>query len=140
MPKLTATVGDKKFRLFCHDKDNRDYSIQEQSSRNKNVWNTIDTFGISYYKTPRPFGYLGMSFATAGMAFNEFIEREKRSQAKDMRNRIPHDYPVQPLADNATAKDRATCGTCGLSWDDGKVTGMTPAPAGRCPFEYFHKE
>lgn len=32
----------------------------------------------------------------------------------------------------------ATCGTCGLSWNDAAVTSMTPAPAGRCPFEAFH--
>ncbi len=34
--------------------------------------------------------------------------------------------------------DVATCGTCGLSWDDSIPTGWTPAPAARCPFEYFH--
>jgi len=53
---------------------------------------------------------------------------------------IPADFPVQPLAADAPAKDRVTCGTCGLSWDDGVATSYTPAPAGRCPFEYFHKE
>ena len=29
----------------------------------------------------------------------------------------------------------ATCGDCGRSWDDSIVTGMTPTPSGRCPFE-----
>lgn len=38
----------------------------------------------------------------------------------------------------AVASDIATCGTCGLSWDDGKSTSMTPTPSGRCPFEHFH--
>lgn len=33
----------------------------------------------------------------------------------------------------------ATCGTCGRSWDDGFCSGVTPTPAGRCPFEYQHK-
>jgi len=51
---------------------------------------------------------------------------------------IPKDFPVRPLRRNQHAKDRATCGHCGLSWDDGKVTGMTPAPSARCPFESFH--
>ncbi len=46
---------------------------------------------------------------------------------------IPADYPVQP-----TMSGNATCGNCGLSWDDDKVTGMTPTPSGRCPFETFH--
>lgn len=31
------------------------------------------------------------------------------------------------------------CGSCGLSWDDSFSTSWTPAPSGRCPFEYFHK-
>jgi hypothetical protein len=53
---------------------------------------------------------------------------------------IPADFPVKPLKDDEPAKDRATCGTCGLSWDDGISTGWTPVPSGRCPFETFHKE
>lgn len=52
--------------------------------------------------------------------------------------RIPKDWPVQPLKPRESATDKATCGTCGRSWDDGKVTNMTPAPAARCPFEYYH--
>jgi hypothetical protein len=35
--------------------------------------------------------------------------------------------------------DIATDGACGLSWDDSIITGMTPAPSARCPFEYFHR-
>ncbi len=38
-----------------------------------------------------------------------------------------------------TYKDLATDGSCGLSWDDGIITSMTPAPSARCPFEYFHE-
>jgi hypothetical protein len=34
----------------------------------------------------------------------------------------------------------AQCGTCGISWNDAKPTGWTPAPSGRCPFEYDHDE
>jgi len=51
---------------------------------------------------------------------------------------IPKSYPVQPLADGQPAKDRATCDHCGLSWDDGVSTSITPTPAGRCPFENYH--
>jgi hypothetical protein len=29
----------------------------------------------------------------------------------------------------------ATCGDCGRAWDDSIPTSLTPAPAGRCPFE-----
>lgn len=52
--------------------------------------------------------------------------------------RIPKTFTVQPLKQGQTAKSMATCGYCGLSWDDGISTSMTPAPAGRCPFEYYH--
>lgn len=52
--------------------------------------------------------------------------------------KIPKSFPVQPFKPGQPAEDRATCGHCGLSWDDGKVTGWTPAPGGRCPFEYYH--
>jgi hypothetical protein len=51
---------------------------------------------------------------------------------------IPKDWPVQPVKPGQEAEDLVTCGECGLSWDDSIVTSMTPAPAARCPFEYFH--
>jgi len=34
----------------------------------------------------------------------------------------------------------ATCGQCGRHWDDAHISGVTPTPAARCPFEYSHKE
>lgn len=52
--------------------------------------------------------------------------------------KIPKKFPVQPLKPEQLAKDKVTCGTCGLSWDDAIPTSWTPAPSGRCPFEYFH--
>lgn len=51
---------------------------------------------------------------------------------------IPADFPVQPLDDDDNPPGKATCGTCGRSWDDAKATSLTPAPSARCPFEYFH--
>lgn len=33
----------------------------------------------------------------------------------------------------------ATCGHCGRSWNDAAVSSITPAPSGRCPFEYEHE-
>lgn len=51
---------------------------------------------------------------------------------------IPKDFPVQPVNAENT-KDPVTCGCCGLTWDDAISTSWTPAPAGRCPFEYFHE-
>lgn len=38
-----------------------------------------------------------------------------------------------------TTPDLATCGHCGLTWNDSIATIYTPAPSGRCPFEAFHK-
>lgn len=32
------------------------------------------------------------------------------------------------------------CGDCGRMWDDAVVSAWTPAPAGRCPFDYDHEE
>lgn len=53
---------------------------------------------------------------------------------------VPADFPVRPLGPDDPATDRVTCGTCGRSWDDAIGTTWTPAPAARCPFEYFHPE
>lgn len=40
--------------------------------------------------------------------------------------------PADPLA--------TVCGSCGRGWDDSVPTAWTPAPSGRCPFEYEHPE
>ena len=54
---------------------------------------------------------------------------------------IPKTYEVQPIdPGDPSAIAPATCGTCGLTWDDGVVTSMTPAPSARCPFEAFHED
>lgn len=59
--------------------------------------------------------------------------------------RVPRDHPVKPLRRGSKAwrdaeqrRELAQCGTCERYWDDGMVTGMTPVPSGRCPFEYYH--
>jgi hypothetical protein len=56
--------------------------------------------------------------------------------------RVPRDYPVKQIRRGTkaarVARALAECGTCGRLWDDGIVTGMTPAPSARCPFEPFH--
>lgn len=61
-----------------------------------------------------------------------------------IRERIPADWPVQPLRTQADFErvggNWTQCGTCSLHWDDRISTSMTPAPAGRCPFEYFHTD
>jgi len=52
---------------------------------------------------------------------------------------IPEDWPVQPTEPGDENAHTATCGVCGLSWNDTTVTSMTPVPSGRCPFEFFHR-
>jgi len=60
---------------------------------------------------------------------------ESRSASLKTAISVPKDFPVQP-----DPNGNATCGVCGLSWDDDVVTSFTPVPAGRCPFEYFHED
>ena len=56
------------------------------------------------------------------------------------KSKVPADFPVKPLRRGENPPGKTTCGTCGRSWDDDICTEWTPAPSGRCPFEYFHDE
>ena len=76
MPQLTAQIGSEKYRLKKYDTDS--YDIQQNIN---GVWNTVDTFGKVYGyggRSSRPWGYLGYSFSTAGLAFKLFVERTKK--------------------------------------------------------------
>lgn len=42
--------------------------------------------------------------------------------------------------DGQIVVDTATCGTCGMSWNDALITERTPVPSARCPYEYIHPE
>lgn len=42
--------------------------------------------------------------------------------------------------DGKVVEDIATCGNCGTSWNDALITGRTPAPSARCPYECIHPE
>ena len=45
------------------------------------------------------------------------------------------------LDDNGkTSVDTATCGTCGMSWNDALITDRTPTPSARCAYEHIHAE
>lgn len=70
---------------------------------------------------------------------NRLLSKREAAKYNKVRDKVTADFPVKPLSQNDKAEDRATCGHCGRSWDDGKVTSMTPAPSGRCPFESFHE-
>lgn len=42
--------------------------------------------------------------------------------------------------DGSPIRDIVTCGTCGKTWNDALISSWTPAPSGRCPYEYLHPE
>jgi hypothetical protein len=43
--------------------------------------------------------------------------------------------------DNGTVVvETATCGNCDKEWNDALISGSTPTPSGRCPYEAIHKE
>lgn len=46
--------------------------------------------------------------------------------------------PERRDENGALVSEMTTCGTCGRTWNDALVTGRTPAPSGRCPFEDVH--
>lgn len=96
------------------------------------------------HKTADEWGDDLAEFLETAQAMLNPVRAEKAWQATLMGHRvqkvspIPADHPVQPVWDDDNPVDPATCGYCELTWDDGKVTSMTPAPSGRCPFEAFH--
>ncbi len=75
---------------------------------------------------------------------NDISETSKgfivREETTNERHGIPVGFPVKVIGPDDTAMDRVTCGVCGLSWDDDVITSYTPAPSGRCPFEWWHEE
>lgn len=75
MPRLTATVGNDRYRLRKYSDDG--YDIQQ---RINGMWNTVDTFGKVYYGTPRPWAYMGYSFATPGLAFEHFRKIKRKQE------------------------------------------------------------
>lgn len=84
----------------------------------------------------------GSVLASSGSPRYEFTITRKRARHCRLKIRIVHivpaNHPVQPLKAGESAGDLATCGTCLRSWDDSIPTELTPVPAARCPFEYFH--
>jgi predicted Zn-ribbon and HTH transcriptional regulator len=50
-----------------------------------------------------------------------------------------HEGRLQRDDDGRPIVDTATCGECGFAWNDALITGVTPAPSGRCPNEHGHR-
>jgi hypothetical protein len=66
-------------------------------------------------------------------------------EARDARNAPRTDDRGVRYVEAGVAAPRSfaaptTCGTCGRTWDDALVTGVTPAPSARCPFEAQHED
>lgn len=47
-------------------------------------------------------------------------------------------WDIAPLVGHAPVVEIHQCGHCGRRWNDAAISSITPAPAGRCPFEYEH--
>jgi hypothetical protein len=60
------------------------------------------------------------------------IGRELISEANGARPQLDDD--------GHTIVHTATCGTCSMAWNDALITGRTPAPGARCPYEYIHRD
>ena len=58
------------------------------------------------------------------------------------RDLITVENGAEPRFDEAgkLEEDFATCGRCGMRWNDALVSQFTPAPSARCPYEYIHAE
>lgn len=106
----------------------RDYAEERRTNR-PNVLDAWREFVRSHKR-------LGLD-ATLGV---EDIDRMARYNREDNRKlpEVPEDFPVRPLKPGESGALEAHCFTCDRRWDDAVVTSMTPAPAGRCPFEHFH--
>ena len=70
------------------------------------------------------------------------IERIAEIEALIASEEISEANGATPQLDEngGTVVDMATCGTCGLSWNDALISDSTPAPSARCPYEYIHPE
>lgn len=71
-----------------------------------------------------------------GWAYGSSAERLRLLSLDVPGPSVPEDFPVKIL--KFGTEGATTCGTCHRSWDDTISTSWTPAPSGRCPFEYFH--
>jgi len=69
-------------------------------------------------------------------------ERIKELEAVFEAEEISEANGAEPQLDEngKVVEDIATCGTCGQSWNDALITGRTPAPSARCPYEYIHPQ
>lgn len=88
---------------------------------------------------PQPYRkYLGEMYAVEHGAVERYLELSNLID----RELISIENGATPQIDERgnTLVGMATCGNCGMSWNDALITGRTPAPSARCPYEYIHAE
>lgn len=72
----------------------------------------------------------------------DIIARIEELESEIEAAEISEDNGAEPRLDEngKTIVDTATCGECGKSWNDALISGSTPAPGARCPYEHIHEE
>lgn len=96
------------------------------------IWEYVTNLGDA---SPLEYSGLFLYHDTTGVYGYEL---EKLDEPCDDAPEVPYDYPVEELYHGDNPPGKMTCGTCDRSWDDSIATGMTPTPAGHCPFEAYH--
>jgi hypothetical protein len=74
--------------------------------------------------------------------FRDLTERVEEIEAEFAEREISVENGAKEQTDDDgnIIEDMVTCETCGRTWNDALVTDRTPAPSGRCPYEYEHEE
>lgn len=95
-----------------------------------------ERFDWSQYQTPRPsidaiLAYPMTKRERRIEELHKLINAELISEANGA---------TPQYVDGAKIEDPVTCGNCGMTWNDALITGRTPAPSARCPYEYIHPE
>lgn len=72
----------------------------------------------------------------------DVIERISELESLIESEEISEANGAEPQIDEngKTVESITTCGECGKSWNDALITGRTPAPSARCPYENIHEE
>lgn len=81
-----------------------------------------------------------MEATTAVTDSRDVIERIEELEADIAAEEISEENGAESQMDddgNAVV-DMATCGECGMSWNDALISSSTPAPSARCPYEHMH--
>ena len=65
--------------------------------------------------------------------------RQRQKEVARVRRIIRGGRPQYDAPYGRERVETATCGQCGRSWNNARISELTPAPSARCPFEYAHE-